>query len=64
VIPENRVTKASLEAWSLGRGAVVLVFFWRQSLVGRLIFVIRFAFGCLLIVGLLSWLLWLWGYGL
>ena len=32
--------------------------------VGRLIFVSRFAFGCVVIVGLLSWLLWLWGYGL
>ena len=29
------------------------------AVVGRRIFVSRFAFGCLLIVGLLSWLLWL-----
>ena len=45
-------------------GAAVLVFFCGRWLVGRRIFVSPFAFGCVVIVGLLSLLLWLWGHDL
>ena len=43
---------------------MVLVLFCDGVCVGRRIFVSPFAFGCLLLVVWLSWLLWLWGYGL
>ena len=43
---------------------MVLVLFCDGVCVGRRIFVSPFAFGCVVIVGLLSSLLWLWGYGL
>ena len=42
-------------------GRAVLVFFCGRWLVGRRIFVSPFAFGCVVIVSLLSSLLWLWG---
>jgi len=58
-----RVTLLPGRLWSRG-GAAALVLWVRRSLFLRAIFGSRFAFGCVLIVVCLSWLLTLCGYGL